>query len=457
MTNPVEYKINHAADSVEPSAEFSKNLWNQIRMTPQKEKAPKRVSRFVWIPAATVLGILLILAISAPQTVLAAVKGLLAYLPGTGFVQNSDSTLYLAKPVVATQGDYTFTIDQVVANAEKVVVSYHMDGLPSDAASCMYDGNQLLLPDGKTRLPIGGGTQGMSGRVEFAPLPEGVTQASLLSSMNFADSNCSTIPQEWKVAFSIGTTAPVTELLPVIENPVTQNESEVPADGSNLQMIVDRSVELSDGYLLTGHLAIFNKEWQNAIIDMDSISAVDANGKSVPLLPTDESYGDKEFIIKIAAKDFKGPLTIKVKALWIWANNADGSSFSFDAGDDPQVGQSWTINKELTVAGKKIMIHEVKMVEDEDNSQLNQPSTLYGYSIQVSGESMNNLSLNCEGPDGPLSLFGQTRPLNTQELLVENFYPDGAPKNIITCKLQDAQFKEAGDWQFEWQPVSSAN
>lgn len=454
MTNPVENKINLAADSVEPSAEFSKNLWNQIRMTPRKENAPKRISRFVWIPAATVLGILLILAISAPQTVLAAVKGLLAYLPGTGFVQNSDSTLYLAEPVTVVKGDYTFTVDQVVANTEKVVVSYHMDGLSTDAPSCMYDGNQLLLPDGKTRLPIGGGAQGTSGRVEFAPLAEGVTQASLLSSMNFVDPNCSNLPQEWKVAFSLGTTVPEADLLPVVENTAAQAESEIPTDGSPLQMIVDRTVELSDGYLLTGHLAIANKDWQNAVIDMDSISALDANGKSVSVLPTDESFGEKEFSIKIGSKDFKGPLTIKVKALWIWANVTDAPTFTFDAGEDPQVGQSWTINKELTVAGKTIKVQNVKMVED--NSQLNQPSTLYGYSIQVGGENMNNLSLNCDGLDGPSSLFGQTKPLSTQELLVENYYPDGVPTSIVTCTLQDAQFKEAGDWKFEWQPAPAA-
>ena len=454
MTNPVENKINRAAESVEPSAEFTQKLWSQIKKTPIQTQEPKRVNRRVWIPAATVLGLLLILVISAPQTVFAAVRSLLAYLPGTGFVTNSESSLYLADPVVAIQGDYSMTLDQVVANTEKVVVTYHLAGLPASASSCIYDANLLVLPDGKTMHPIGGGVNGVNARVEFAPLPEGVTQAFIQASMNFPDANCTAIPQEWKVAFTLGTVAPDAELLPVIENSAAQTASAVPTDGTSVQMMVDRSVELSDGYLLTGHLAISNEDWKNAFFDMDSISAVDVNGKAVAVLPTDEDFGDNEFSIKIAGKDFVGPLTINVKNLWIWAKDNEGAVISFDAGEEPHIGQSWNINKELTVADKKILVQDVKMVEND--SQSNQSSAIQGYSVQISGKDTTNMNINCSGQQKATSLFGQTRPIDSQTLLVENFYPEGIPTGEITCNLKDVQFKEAGDWSFEWQPVSAA-
>jgi hypothetical protein len=221
-----------------------------------------------------------------------------------------------------------------------------------------------------------------------------------------------------------------------------------------VQMIVDRFVELPDGYLLTGHMVISNADWRNVIIDFDSISALDANSKSVSVLPSDESFGDNEFSLMVADKDFVGPLNIKMKSLWVKASDTEDLAFSFDAGKDPQIGQSWTVNKELSVAKKKVIIQTVKMVEDDSHN--NQPSTIQGYSIQVKSEDMNNAGINCVGQQGAVSHFGQTRPLDSQEFLLENFYPDSIPTGTITCKLQDVQFKEAGEWSFDWQPVTGA-
>lgn len=447
MTNPVEEKITRAAQSVEPSAEFSQKLWNEIKMKPHTVKEPKRNFRRIWIPAATVLGVLVILVVSAPQTVLAAFRSLLSYIPGIGFIQTGDTTLYLAEPIVTEKDGYSFTLDQVVADAEKVIVSYHIDSLTSDTTSCFYDGNQLLLPDGKTRLPIGGGVQGSEATVEFAALPEGITEASIVASMDIPSEGCSG-PQEWIVPFALTTEAPVEDILPVIENTVTQSPADLPTDGSTISFNVDKYVELSDGYLLTGHMVTGNSEWRNTIIDMDSISARDANGMDVPIEPSEESFGDNEFSIKVTSKEFTSPVTFYVNSLWIWADMENAPTFSFETGSDPQAGQSWTVDQELIIAGKKITVQDVKMVADD--SHTNVPDTLYGYSIHLLAEGMNNVGFNCSGEQGPSSFFGQTRPLSENELQSENYYPEGIPTGLITCTLQDAQFKENGNWQFDW-------
>lgn len=451
MTNPIEEKINRVARSVEPSAEFSQKLWNEIKMKPHTVKEPKRISRRFWIPAVTVLGVMVILVVSAPQTVLAAFRSLLSYIPGIGFVQTSETTLYLTEPVVTEKDGYSFTIDQVVADAEKVVVSYHIDSLTSDTTSCFYDGNRLLLPDGSSKMPIGGGVQGSEASVEFSALPEGVKEASIIASMDIPSEDCAG-PQEWIVPFALGSEAPVENILPVIENTVTQAPVDLPTDGSTILFNVDKYVELSDGYLLTGHMISANSEWRNTIIDMETITARDANGMNVPVEPTDDSFGDKEFSFKVASKEFTGPVTFNIKGIWVWANMEKAPSFSFDAGSDPQTGQSWMVNQDLTIAGKKITVQDVQMIADD--SQTNVPGTLYGYSIHILAEGMNNVGFNCSGEQGPSSLFGQTLPLNANEQISENYYPEGIPTGLITCKLQDAQFKENGDWQFTWQPIS---
>ena len=342
-----------------------------------------------------------------------------------------------------------FTVDQVVANTEKIVVSYHFENLTGDPMACFYSNNQLQLTDGSTRMPIGGGAEGNTARIEFAPLPEGVMEASIIASADSLMEGC-TGPVEWNVAFALGTTVPDNEILPVVENTDTQIPSELPLDGASVAMTVDRTVELSEGYLLTGHLTAASTEWRNTIIDMETISAKDVNGKDVPVGSSEEDWSDNEFSIKVASKDFTGPLTFTVNGLWVWADTENAPSFSFDAGEDPQVGQSWMLDKELTIAGKTITVMDVQMVADD--SHTNVPGTLYGYSIHLLAEGMNNVGFNCSGEKGSDSLFGQVRPLNTNEQMSENYYPDGIPTGLITCSLSDAQFKETGDWHFNWQP-----
>ena len=449
MTNPVENKLHEVAQSIEPSADFSQDLWKKIKMKNQNSNASKRISRRFWVPAAVVLGLLLVLIISTPQAVMAAFKNLLSYIPGIGFVQTAESTLYLAEPVRAEQDDYVLSIDQVVADPEKVVVSYHIEGIAADASTCFYDGNRLLLPDGKMQLPIGGGVEGTIARVEFAALPEGVSQATLLASTD-APSNACSAPKEWQVPFTLGKDAPVDEILAVAEPVSTQGPTNLPVDGHVAQIAVDRMVELSDGYLLTGHLVLSDAQWRNASFDMESIFATDANGNSVAIEPTSESFGENEFSLKVAGKDFAGPLTITVKDLWVWANVENTPSFSFDAGTGVQTGQSWKINQDFTVANKKILIDNVQAIQDD--SHLNSTTTLFGYAIHTSTDAVNNVGIYCAGQEGPSSTFGGTKPINGVGLLIENYYPDGLPQGQITCKFQDVQFKESGDWQFTWQP-----
>ena len=247
-----------------------------------------------------------------------------------------------------------------------------------------------------------------------------------------------------------GTEIPAVEILPVAEPVSTQEASNLPASEHVAQITVDRVVELSDGYLLTGHMDLSDAEWRSASFDMESISATDANGNEIAIEPTSESFGENEFSLKVAGKDFSGPLTIAIKGLWVWANVENAPSFSFDAGMGVQTGQSWKIDQELMVAGRKIVIDSVQAIQDD--SHLNSPTTLFGYAIHSSTETITNASFYCAGSKGPSSTFGGTKPINGVGLLIENNYPDGLPEGQITCKFQDVQFKETGDWQFTWQP-----
>jgi hypothetical protein len=463
MTNPIEEKINRAARSVEPSAEFSQKLWNEIKMKPLTVKDPKRISRRFWIPAAAVLGVLLVLVIVGPQNVLAAFQGLLSYIPGVGFVQNDETTLYLAEPVVVEQDGYTFTLDQVVANKDKVAIAYHMVSPTANFDWCAYNGNFLVLPDGKSNRPIGGGgganAEGViEAQIDYFPLPEGVKKASISVSADPSESGCAA-PMEWTIAFNLGTEKPDVEFLQVVENVTPQTNTSIPPTDSSeisssetpIQFSVDKYVELADGYLLTGHVDFADKTWSNVSIDYSTITAQDANGNEVILEPANENLQNNEFALKVVGKGFTAPITIHEKNLYVNAYYENGPSFSFDAGSDPQFDQNWSINKELEVINKTITVKNIKVINQLDPD--GQITGVKGYSILLESPERMDPVFMCIGQTGDRSFGSEGRILGGNEYLSQNFYEDGIPTGKVTCSLSDVFFKLPGDWMLAWQPI----
>lgn len=456
MNDSLETKIRAAVHSVEPAPEFSAKLLSRINST--SRPAPKRVTRWFWIPASAVLAVALILIVAAPQSVMAAFRSLIAYLPGIGFVQKDDGTLYLQEPVSLEQDGVTLILEQVVADADKTVVSYHIDGLPENvsgvASPCFYDGNKLLLSDGTSRLPSGGGVENSQARVEFFPLPEGVTKATLLVSMMFPDPACSA-PQEWKVDFSLDTTPPEGEFMPVFQSsPAVAIPSTAESVESPIDLIVDQVAALEDGYLLLGHIEWTDESWQNVRIDLETAFAQDAAGRTVPLEPTDEGSEDNAFAFKIAGKDFSAPLTLHVQHLLVWANVENSPTFSFAAGSDPQIGQSWDLNEELEIAGQKFTIYSVRAIQETVESDPGQ--MVKGYAIEVGNELNVNGFIWCNGQEETTESWGQTRNTSDTLKVLEMFYPAGLPFGQVTCRFQEVQFRLPGSWQIEWQPPAVA-
>lgn len=466
MTESIENKIFDVVHAVEPSRDFSERLWKRINSSSRPASAPKAHRRWFWVPAVAVLALALGLVVVTPQAVIAAVRSLIAYLPGIGFVQNEESTLYLPEPISVERDGVSLTIEQVVADTNATVVSYHIDGLPTGTAEtsmpCFYDDNRLLLPDGATRLPIGGGVTGSQARVEFQPLPDGVTSATLLAAMNFPDPAC-TAPKEWRVEFTLGTAIPETEMMPVIDNldsqptpPIATNDAaSVPNTlvvENNVQFIIDRIVLLENGYLIHGYGKWTNKDWLNVRMDQSTAYALDADGEKILLEPSDEGSNDNEFAFKVLTKEFKTPLTLNVQNLLIWAHIENSPTFSFDAGDDPQIGQSWDINKELEVAGQKIDILRASVVQETGSS--GPGITLKGYAIETNSSADINAFIWCTGTGEKESSGGggSTRELDNHHKLMEMYYPDGLPYGQITCSFKDMQFLLPGSWQLEWQP-----
>lgn len=467
MTKQIEEKISEAVHAVKPSAEFSQYLLRRIKATPQKEAVSKRSAQWRWIPVLAAFALVIAFIAASPQSVWASLRGLFNFLPGVGIIEEDDNTLYLAGPASAEQMGVALTIDQVISDGNQTVVAFHSDELPNGGSHCAYNVTRLLLPDGKTLLPTGGGNGIEDGklqaRVQFFPLPEGVRQATLYEGVDPDDPETAlcTDPKEWKVDFRLSTTKPAdVKTLPVVESTA---ESTAAVGDNGVKIFIDKSVALDDGYMIYGHFDLSNPNWSRADFNYTelrykSLSAQDAAGKEITLEPGDvirDAKGinvDQAFAIKVVAKDFSAPLTLHVSDLWITAiydpENFGIPVFSFDAGADPQVGQSWEINKEVDVNGIKIDFQAIEVVQ-ESSDQGRDEGLEKGYAITVGkiSEGYFSGSYFCQGDGDGKPDYGE----GSSDKFIY-YYSGGLPHGQVTCRIGDAHFLLPGDWKIEWQP-----
>jgi hypothetical protein len=475
----LENKIHLAVHSIEPDPEFSDSLLKQIMEQPhQPTTAPRRVSRLfsprpLWA-AGSLLGIaLMALMLVGPSRVMAAIQSLLVYIPGIGFVQNGDGTLYLDKPLSTKRDGVTLTVDQVVADQEHTVVAYHFDNLPQSSGRqvCVYDDNRLRLPDGKIRRPIGGGLSGAEARIEYQPLVAGVNHFTLLVAMDSKDPFC-TAPSEWSVDLTLGSIPPQVTLMPVYEGEDIQTQpqpqtavpatvsstpvaqSAAPINPADIQFSIDRVAVLQDGYLVAGHTLWNSQDWEYVSVFPDSLHISDADGKEVPFEAADVSNQDGGFSYKIKGKNFRSPLTLKVDSVVVNGSPAKAFSFSFDTGKDPQIGQSWTLNQDMDVLGIKFTIHSVKLEKIEGDSSFSGAKT-YAFEIKTDPQ-LHNIDFKYSGEQKIGGWGAQSRDLPDGTKLLEISYPDGIPTGSVNYQVGHMMFNLTGTWQAEWQLPAAA-
>jgi hypothetical protein len=471
---PTEDKIRAAARSVEPRHEFSDGLWNQIADTPQHTPwyaaFKKPFTRPAWSIGTAVVIVGLIVFAIGPQNVLAAFTNLIGYLPGIGFVQNDSSTLYLPKPVSVSKDGITLTVEQVVADADTTTVAYHIDGMKDSQASvCFYDNNLVKTSDGKMLHPTGGGVTGNQARIEYMPLPAGSDKMTLLVSMNVADPAC-TAPAEWSIDLTLGAMPANVTVMPVVEEtrpadaaadqttPSTPLSAGIPADQlADFSFVIDKSVELSDGYMITGHIQMKDLSMENLSVFPETLTANGADGQSYPIEPSDEGTKDNELAYKITGKPLKIPLTIAIQTAQVIANMDDGPSFSFDAGSDPRVGQSWDVDQDLDVLGKKVSIGKATAIHNDNGA--NQADKADGFAFEINTDpAIAHINFFCTtntaGGMGWSESSKQAHSGNAWEL--RTFFEKGIPSGTVSFKVTMLELELTGSWETTWQVPEAA-
>jgi hypothetical protein len=478
-----EEKVRAAASAHAPDAAFVNRLRSKLALKAAGRKP--QLKRFTPRPAwQWALGVLVVLLIAflalGPQRVLAAVRGLFGYIPGVGIVSQETPLRILAEPVTVERDGITLTVTQAVLSADKTVILLNVTGIPREAypndesIGCMGDA-ALRLPDG-TILEGGyigaGGWTHFENRLEYGSIPANVNEA-VLSFDCIGFTKPGALPENWEIPLRFAPAPPGMTVAPVIELSTPAATNAPAADVTStpvlsntmtlngITLTLEKFVEVEDGYQLYGNLDLSGAILlaQGYFNTMAVIRMTDTNGNRIPFEavqsePQDNTVYDPNkvaWIYRTNQKAFAAPLTLSLS--WVEMQIAPQIPFELDLGANPQIGQTWEINRDLTFEGHAIRLLSAQLVKSDDPQWASSLKFTYEdkeYSIFINV--MDDI------PQTPLIEVmgggGGGGPLTAIKFAWMNYgeIPSGLRRFTISAGVP---YRINGPWQVIWTPPPS--
>lgn len=461
-------------DAVSPE---SVNLWPRIEQELLRRGATRRSlssrARRLALPAAIIAVVLaLSLLLVGPERALAALRGLLGYIPGVGLVEESDGLRVLLEPVSLERDGITVTVEQVVLDAGRTVLVYSIDGIPPEAfppevqevprgapsnvPPMCNSLPQLRLPEGRS-LQITSGTEsgwrtGYQSRLVYQSVPATVSQATLFLPC-LSGTSPGAAPEDWALPLRFVpapedfVVVPVIEQLPAVEDPGREPDGTEAADETGQAtaaapagLVLEQVIELEDSYILMGTFRqgdLFPGETVLALPGFPELT--DAEGDSIQLtIPAelDLSFGELG-VIPWGFEVPKGlavPLTIEFRAVQVEIPVA--VDFEFDVGPHPQPDQEWSLGQEFELAGFIVRLESAVRVEP-------------GYELRftadeaVTGVSVDDLDHQPSGGFGGGTLGSFS---------VGFRYDDPVPTGLLHFRITHLIAQQSGPWTLTWEP-----
>lgn len=468
-----------------PSPEFEKELRETFR-APDANPAFVRDLRATLLERTTMktqtrtfprlawglaLAILLIgLLVASPQVV-EALKRLLGYVPGVGYVEQGSSLRILAEPVTVEKDGLKLTIEKGAADPQHTVLLGHIEGyLTPDRNNERYcdEPGRLVLPNGNSLALVQSETtmKGSKGsplgsyyvRYTFESMPEGQLEATLEIPCLMQDERLSDWTLRVEIAFEF---TDGTEVMPVIElptDPVLAPASSGESTVEGFAIVLESETPLADGYILSG-----SYQWTDPRFDFFDIHILDpkitdANGQALPFAPVDPAVAmdptrkKLPFAFQISGKDYAWPLTISVNSVTV--NLPDEALFQFDAGTEPQVGQRWDVNIDVPVAGHIVHVQTIELTTGRTPTELGFTFTMTSDS-DVMGASIHdaNPMVSGNGGGGGGGGGGGDNALAAGPFSYGWALEGYSPAGTKTFVVSNVGVIVNGSWQVTWQPT----
>ena len=213
---------------------------------------------------------------------------------------------------------------------------------------------------------------------------------------------------------------------------------------------VDKFLALPDGYILYGNIS-----WTDSLITpygtiATLVSNKDANGKEIPFTYADaEVYPTQDelrqyWAYKINETNFAAPLSLSFVVETHL--KVDGGSFTFDPGPNPQLGQKWDINQNVTVNNEIIHVLFAQQGGSDSIGAFN--FIMRSSDSNIIGATITDFSHPPVGFGGG----GGGIPQADVEFSAPYQYQEPLPQGPYTLRFTTVAILVSGDWNLTWSP-----
>jgi len=470
---PAEFEKELRETLNEPNANpvFVRDLRATLIERSKMKQQTRSLPRLTW---GFALAILLVAILITPLTV-TALKRMLGYVPGVGYVEPGTSLRLLSAPVTVNKDNLSVTVEKGTVDSQRTVLLLHIEAYTPDQYGQLNNCDtspRLVLADGRVLgqieteysqdAPQGIGTGIYYGRHVFEAIPAAQLDATLEIPCVMYDTKFTDF--KFQLHFA---NAKANEVLPVIDlptpaestsaplsQPTTAPASSTSATLEGFAIVLERETQLADGYILSG-----TYQWTDPRFDAFSVypfdpQFTDANGRSVnfevtnpEVINTDASARKVPFAFHILGKDYAFPLTLSLKSVTV--NLPEAASFQFDAGANPQVGQTWNVNIDVPIAGHVVHVEKIQLGAGRTPTEL-------GYTFTMSRDpEVQGLSITDANPNLPNMNGGGGGGGGGGEstAIIVGFTLEGySPAGVKTFIISNLAVEVAGSWQTTWQP-----
>ena len=221
------------------------------------------------------------------------------------------------------------------------------------------------------------------------------------------------------------------------------NQNDIDAD---VKIVVDNIVELPDGYQFQGYImAPDNEDFQ---FNMDDFFLSDTNGTLIETYPEDVPFGSnapagsKPWILRTSSMDLPSELVFNLEALSLLKSDEAVSSetIQLDLGSAPQVGQEWTLNKTIIVAGYEVVFRKAML------EQLAPNIYLLAFEVEYSEENIHSLNLADNDTQTDANAGGGGGGGGSGNLRLETIDYNSIPKGVRNIYVTKANIVNHTGW-----------
>lgn len=390
MSTPLEHDLETLHQTPAPDPAFAARLQRDLYARAERLEAPRPTEtprplfagglfRRAWVTGA--LAFVLILAavftLTDPQRVWAGIQRFFRYVPGVGFV-DLENARALPAPVAVEREGITFIVTQVLATTDRTMVRFEVQGLPPADQIWPKGGElnddfrvQLRLSEGTT-LDSGGMMLGLeNGRIEFPPLPAD-TDLVTLEFNHIPLTPPGMFPEQWTIPLTLQPLEgePDTALFPEPYAPENATDTHFgitatvlqvaqASEGTAVQLMVESdypaylgAVNLRDDI---GHL--YGQSYEDNVSTMVEVEVAQ---EEIPP-STSQNVSTETYIFYPVSRSAR-QLTLEISE--INRSYTLKGSFTVDVGENPQIGDSWTLNIPFEFDGIKATILSAHLTEE---------------------------------------------------------------------------------------------